>query len=138
MSDTLAIDAYRLTTLCAHADAGRLGQRVGMAFFFRDLPPRRNYVVFCGLRQVLEHAAAMRLDAEDLALLDRHALPGPALVARPRVRRIEAARARVAVGLAALPAHLRALDTDHGRPWPLVVSDALAARLEACVEEIVR
>ena len=52
--DTLTVDAYQLTTLVAHADAGRLRQRLAMAFFFRKLPKERNYVVFCGLRSILE------------------------------------------------------------------------------------
>ena len=34
--------------------------------FFRKLPQKRNYVVFCGLRQVLRHAAHMHFAPEDL------------------------------------------------------------------------
>src|SRR5262245_191365 len=83
MSDTLALDAYQLTTLVAHFDARRLADRVTMAFFFRELPPHRNFVVFAGLHQLLAHAAAMRFDAEDLAALQAHPLLGPALRARP-------------------------------------------------------
>jgi nicotinate phosphoribosyltransferase len=48
----------------------------------------------------------------------------------------EAARARLQSELARLPAHLRGRAVDHGRPWPIVVSDALAARIEACVKEV--
>src|SRR5207253_1438841 len=59
--DTLTVDAYQLTTLVAHADAGRTAAPVEMAFFFRKLQRHRNYVLFCGLRSLLEHAAAMRL-----------------------------------------------------------------------------
>jgi nicotinate phosphoribosyltransferase len=44
-------------------------------------------------------------------------------------------RERARRSIDALPAHLRALRTDHGKPWPLVVSDALAARISACVAE---
>jgi hypothetical protein len=32
-----------------------------------------------------------------------------------------------------LPAHLRSLSVEPERAWPLVVSDALAARIEDCV-----
>jgi hypothetical protein len=47
-----------------------------------------------------------------------------------------AVRARVAAQLAELPAHLRGLDvTTHGQPWPLVVSDTLAARIDLCVRQ---
>ena len=84
---TLGIDAYQITTLIAHADADRLAQHVEMSFFFRRLPHARNYVVFCGLRQVLAHAAQMRLDDADLAVLRAHPLLGPALAARPHVER---------------------------------------------------
>ena len=51
---TLGIDAYQLTTLLAHADLGRLDQRVTMSFFFRRMPKNRSYVVFCALRRILE------------------------------------------------------------------------------------
>jgi hypothetical protein len=44
-------------------------------------------------------------------------------------------RARVAAQLAELPAHLRGLEVGHGQPWPLVVSDALAARIDQCVRQ---
>lgn len=81
--DTLAIDAYQLTTLVAHADAGRLAHQLAMAFFFRRLPRERNYVVLAGLRQILAHAAAMRFDATDLAFLKIHPQLGPAFASRP-------------------------------------------------------
>jgi nicotinate phosphoribosyltransferase len=83
--DTLTVDAYQLTTLVAHADAGRTRAPVAMAFFFRRLPRNRNYVLFCGLRQILEHAAAMRLDDGDLETLLANPLLGPALKERPRL-----------------------------------------------------
>jgi hypothetical protein len=41
----------------------------------------------------------------------------------------------VAAQIAGLPAHLRGLSTDHGAHWPLVVSDALARRVEDCVSQ---
>jgi nicotinate phosphoribosyltransferase len=88
---TLGVDTYQITTLVTHADAERLAQRVSMSFFFRKLPKSRNFVVFCGLRQILAHAAQMRLDADDLDVLAKHPLLGPALAARPAV--IEALRA---------------------------------------------
>jgi nicotinate phosphoribosyltransferase len=80
---TLTVDAYQLTTLLAHAESGRLRQRVTMSFFFRKLPKGRNYVVFCGLRSLLQHAAQMRLDGAELATLLKHPVIGPALAARP-------------------------------------------------------
>lgn len=82
---TLGVDAYQLTTLVAHADAGRLDHRVSMAFFFRRMPRSRGYVVFCGLRQLLEHAAEMRLAPDEMDALRRHPVLGPALRDRPAV-----------------------------------------------------
>lgn len=117
----LGVDAYQLTTLVAHADAERLDQRLAMAFFFRKLPRQRNYVVFCGLRALLEHASAMRLDAADLAALDRHPLIGPALAARPGLRERLRALERFEGEIDALPEGTLAfagpaLRTD-GRPF---------------------
>src|SRR5579883_2996969 len=82
---TLGIDTYQVTTLCAHCDAERLAHRVAMSVFFRRMPKGRNYVVFCGLRQILEHAAQMKLDERDVAALRAHPLLGPALDARPQL-----------------------------------------------------
>lgn len=82
---TLGIDAYQLTTLLAHADFGRMEHDVSMAFFFRKMPRARSYVVFCGLRQLLEHAAQMAFSAHDLATLSDHPVIGPALAKRPHV-----------------------------------------------------
>src|SRR5688572_27771550 len=82
---TVGVDAYQLTTLVAQADAGRLDHRVAMSFFFRKLPRHRNYVVFAGLRHILEHAAAMRIDHDEIDALLAHPLLGPALRARPPV-----------------------------------------------------
>jgi nicotinate phosphoribosyltransferase len=81
----IGVDAYQLTTLVAQADAGRLNQRLTMSFFFRKLPRQRNYVVFCGLRGILDHASAMRFDTGDIEMLRQHAILGPALASRPNV-----------------------------------------------------
>ena len=85
--DTLQVDVYQLTTLLAHADAGRLHHAEEMAVFFRRLPTQRNYVVFCGLRSILEHAAGMRFSHDELETLRHHPTVGPALKARPAVER---------------------------------------------------
>lgn len=85
MSETLALDTYQLTTLVAHADAGRLEQRLSMAFFFRKVPRNRNFVVSCGLRRLVAHAGNLRLDAGDLDALRGHPLLGPALAQRPKL-----------------------------------------------------
>ncbi len=84
---TFGIDTYQLTTLVAHADLGRLAQTVSMALFFRKMPRARAYVVFCGLRRILEHAAQMRIDAPELDAIARHPVLGPAFAARPALYR---------------------------------------------------
>ena len=90
---TLGIDAYQLTTLLTHADEERLDHEVSMAFFFRRMPKNRGYVVFSGLRRILEHAAQMSLDDAELDTLQDHSAIGSALRARPEVvRRLKALR----------------------------------------------
>src|SRR5687767_6964886 len=82
---TLGIDAYQLTTLLTHADEGRLDQEVSMAFFFRRMPKNRAFVLFSGLRRILEHAEQMRIDEGELTALQEHSAIGPALAARTEV-----------------------------------------------------
>ncbi|MFO0734942.1 MAG: hypothetical protein U0270_03650 [Labilithrix sp.] len=82
---TLGIDAYQLTTLLTHADEGRLDQEVTMAFFFRRMPKERRFVLFSGLRRILEHAAQMAIDNEELDSLQKHDSIGKALRDRPAV-----------------------------------------------------
>jgi nicotinate phosphoribosyltransferase len=84
---TLGIDAYQVTTLLAHAEAGRLAHRVAMSVFFRRLPRARNYVVFAGLRAILEHAKGMRFDAAEISALRAHPVIGPAFAVNPEVER---------------------------------------------------
>jgi len=84
---TLGIDAYQLTTLLTHADEGRLDQDVSMAFFFRKMPKNRSFVLFSGLRRIVEHAAQMSIDEGELEVLLDHSAIGPALLARPDVMR---------------------------------------------------
>lgn len=56
-----------------------------MAFFFRRMPKERRFVVFSGLRRILEHAAQMALDPNELDALGSHSAIGPALAKRPAV-----------------------------------------------------
>lgn len=83
--ETLGIDAYQLTTLLCHAELGRLRHTLDMSFFFRRLPPQRNFVVFAGLRRILEHAGSLRLDTDELDALLRHPVLGQALSKRTDV-----------------------------------------------------
>ncbi len=86
MSDrTLGIDAYQLSTLVAHTDAGRLRHDATMAFFFRRMPQARRYIVFCGLPQIAAMAKDMRFDEAELDALLAHPMLGPALAKRPGI-----------------------------------------------------
>ncbi len=87
---TLGIDAYQLTTLLTHADEGRLEDEVTMSFFFRRMPKARRFVLFSGLRRIVEHAGQMAIDEGELDALESHSAIGPALAARPAV--VEALR----------------------------------------------
>jgi nicotinate phosphoribosyltransferase len=74
----LGVDAYQLTTLLAHAALGRLEHRVALSFFFRKLPPRRNFVVFAGLTQILDSCATTAFAEDDLDWLRAHPALAPA------------------------------------------------------------
>ena len=76
---TLGLDVYQLTTLVAHAAAGRLDATLAMSFFFRKLPKGRNYVVAAGLRSLVEHAEGLRFTPGELAALHQHPVIGPSL-----------------------------------------------------------
>lgn len=126
MSAALGIDLYQITTLVAHADEGRLSHKVAIGFSFRSMPPSRNFVVFCGLKKLLEHAAAMRFDTDDMRVLDRNPLVGPALSVRPTLRGALAAIRGFDGEIDALPEGTLAfagpaLDPDGA---PVVVEDA--------------
>jgi nicotinate phosphoribosyltransferase len=84
---TSHLDAYQLTTLCTHDDEGRRDHAVQMAFFFRRMPAHRNYVVVAGLARILAHAATLGFSADEIEALDAHPLLGPALAARPALRK---------------------------------------------------
>lgn len=87
----LGIDAYQLTTLVAHSAAGRLAHQVAMSVFFRRLPRQRNFVVYAGLRHILEWCETLAFDARELAFLAQHPVLGPAFAAQPAA--LEALRA---------------------------------------------
>ena len=82
---TLTVDAYQLTTLVAHADAGRLEQQMAMTAFFRKLPTNRGYVIACGQRSIVEHARQMRVATDELDLLLTHPIIGKRLRDRPAI-----------------------------------------------------
>lgn len=56
-NQALMVDLYQLATILGHqkVDPKRLDQRVQMSFFSRKMPNNRNYLMFVGLRSILEH-----------------------------------------------------------------------------------
>jgi nicotinate phosphoribosyltransferase len=68
-SPVLLTDLYELTMLQAYFEEGMHDTAV-FSLFVRRLPPRRNYLVACGLDDVLSHLEALRFDAAALAYLE--------------------------------------------------------------------
>ena len=64
----LFVDLYEVTMAQAYANAG-MTQTAVFELFFRALPPRRNYVLACGLADVVERIESFRFDADDIAYL---------------------------------------------------------------------
>lgn len=70
-SPALLVDLYELTMAASYLAEG-IEDRGGPAtfeLFFRELPDVRNYLVFCGLEQVLDYLADLAFRAEDLSFL---------------------------------------------------------------------
>lgn len=65
----LVTDLYQLTMLQTYFEHGRQENAV-FEFFFRDLPPSRNFLVFAGLGTVLNHLERLRFGPHALALLE--------------------------------------------------------------------
>ncbi len=64
----LFTDLYELTMVQAYFDQAMHGEAV-FSLFVRDLPPRRNFLVACGLDTLLDELEAFRFDADDIAYL---------------------------------------------------------------------
>ena len=96
MTPATHIDLYQLTSLVPHHQAGRLDDRVVMAFFARRLPkdattgaPARAYLVWAGLSRCLDHLERAAFDPARIAALLDEPLVGPALRQHPElVRRL--------------------------------------------------
>ncbi|MCA9538416.1 MAG: nicotinate phosphoribosyltransferase [Myxococcales bacterium] len=87
------LDLYQLTSLVSHFDAGRTHLPVTMSFFTRRLPrddagrPTRGFLLWVGLRRCLEWLGAAAFDEARLDTLAAHPMLGPALRARPELRK---------------------------------------------------
>jgi nicotinate phosphoribosyltransferase len=68
-SPALLTDLYELTMLQAYFEE-QMSERAAFSLFVRRLPARRNYLVACGLDDVLSYLETLRFDAASLAYLD--------------------------------------------------------------------
>jgi nicotinate phosphoribosyltransferase len=67
-SPALLTDLYQLTMLQAYAEE-RMDETAVFSLFVRRMPPRRNYLVACGLDDVLRFLETLRFDAAALGYL---------------------------------------------------------------------
>jgi nicotinate phosphoribosyltransferase len=68
-SRVLFTDLYELTMLQSYFEE-RMDERAAFSLFMRHLPERRNYLVACGLEDVLAYLETLRFDDEALAYLE--------------------------------------------------------------------
>ena len=68
-SQALLTDLYELTMAQAYLQEGMSGQAV-FSLFVRRLPPRRNYLLACGLDDVLDFLETLRFDPPALKYLE--------------------------------------------------------------------
>jgi nicotinate phosphoribosyltransferase len=73
-SPALLTDLYQLTMLQAYLDEGMEEDAV-FSLFVRRLPEDRNYLLACGLDDVLRHLEQFHFDAEALAYLESQGFP---------------------------------------------------------------
>src|SRR5262245_45129382 len=66
----LLTDLYQLNMIQAYLDHGKTETAV-FEFFFRNLPPRRGFVLAAGLEQALDFLEALRFSAEEIEWLAR-------------------------------------------------------------------
>lgn len=67
-SPALVTDLYELTMLAAYFEAG-MNETAVFSLFVRRLPERRNYLLACGLEDVLTYLETLRFDAAALEYL---------------------------------------------------------------------
>jgi nicotinate phosphoribosyltransferase len=67
--DALFTDYYELTMAQAYLAEGMANTWATFSLFARCLPERRNYLVACGLAEVLDHLERLRFTASDLDYL---------------------------------------------------------------------
>jgi nicotinate phosphoribosyltransferase len=71
LTTPLLTDLYQLTMLQAYVDQ-EMHAPATFEFFVRKLPAQRNFLLACGLEQVLEFLAQLHFGDEELAWIARH------------------------------------------------------------------
>ncbi len=102
MTPATHIDLYQLSSLVPHVDAEMGDSPVAMSFFSRRLPltphdrqPVRGFLLWVGLRRILQHLEHARFDGPRIDTLLAHPMLGPTLKTRPElVERFRAWRFR--------------------------------------------
>lgn len=81
----LNVDFYQLTSLVPHFDAKRLDQMMTMSFFVRSMPAHREYLVWAGLRRIMDFLFGTGFSETDIQHLLAHPLLGGVLAKRPKL-----------------------------------------------------
>lgn len=68
-TSALFVDLYEIAMLRAYFELGLAERRATFGLFVRCLPPARNFLLACGLADLLEELKAFRYDEEDLRYL---------------------------------------------------------------------
>lgn len=74
----LFTDLYELSMLRAYWELG-IDEVAVFSLFVRQLPPQRNYLVACGIDDLLDQLEDFRFDADDLDYLSTQGFPDPLL-----------------------------------------------------------
>ncbi len=68
-ASALFVDLYEIAMLRAYFKLGVAERRASFGLFVRRLPPSRNFLLACGLADVLKELKALRYDEDDLRYL---------------------------------------------------------------------
>jgi nicotinate phosphoribosyltransferase len=67
----LYTDLYQLTMAAGYWMAGKTQELATFELFVRRLPPRRDFLVVCGLEQAVEYLTRLRFEAREIEYLQR-------------------------------------------------------------------
>ena len=67
--DGLLTDLYELTMAAGYFEAGKADEKATFELAFRRLPPKRNFLLFAGLPQVVDYLLNLRFKGEEIDYL---------------------------------------------------------------------